>query len=98
MHCGQIGLIFRPTHADKWNQRFHAIPAILAVAFAILACPLPAVAADDTMIAAEPADTASGFDNVDLLDGGLTGKLCVIVSAPTAPTKTCFPSSPRSGT
>ena len=34
--------------------------------------------ADDTMVAAEPADTASGFDNVDLIDASLTGKLCIV--------------------
>ncbi len=52
--------------------------SILACMLAILIGPLPCAVADDVLTPAEPADTASGFDNVDLLDGGLTGKLGVV--------------------
>jgi hypothetical protein len=52
---------------------------ILVCALTALVWPLRMAAADDTVVAAEPADTASGFDNVDLLDDGLTGKLSVVL-------------------
>jgi hypothetical protein len=51
---------------------------ILAFALAALAWPVQRALADDEMTAGEPADNESGFDNVDLLDGSLTGKLGVM--------------------
>ena len=51
---------------------------ILACLLAALAWPLRTALADDALGAAAPADNASGFDNVDLLDDGLTGKLSVL--------------------
>jgi hypothetical protein len=55
-----------------------SIPVLVLTWFA-LALPVQFAAADDdTLIASAPADTSSGFENVDLLDGTLTGKLGVI--------------------
>lgn len=51
---------------------------ILAFALATLVLPVRLAVADDEMTAGAPADNQSGFDNVDLLDGNLTGKLGVL--------------------
>ncbi len=51
---------------------------ILVFALATLALPVRLTVADDEMTAGAPADNESGFDNVDLLDGSLTGKLGVL--------------------
>ncbi len=52
--------------------------SILVCMFAPLVWPVQTAAADDALVPGEPADTASGFDNVDLVDGSLTGKLGVV--------------------
>ena len=51
---------------------------ILAFALATLIVPARPALADEEMTAGAPADNESGFDNVDLLDGSLTGKLGVM--------------------
>jgi hypothetical protein len=61
------GLVMRPVS-------LLALTALLALA----GLPSRLACADDAMTEAAPADNASGFGNVDLVDGALAGKLGVL--------------------